>query len=135
MKIEEIYELGEEVKRFDISDLENESLRTTDLYIKVLKVHSMESLVLRQKEDALNIAYKNAHSYYSGRSNKPYEFIVDKSDMKTYINADDDYIEVKKKYLLQEEKVKYLEKLLNGVKDRTWQARNAIEFLKFQNGQ
>lgn len=135
MKIEEIYKLAEDAKKFDISDLENESLRTTDLYLKFLKIHSIESLTLKQRENEKNIAYWKSYRYYSGKADEPFDEYVEKSDLKTYINADEKYIKSLNSYTLQDEKVKYLEKVLKGIQDRTWQARNAIEYLKFQNGQ
>lgn len=134
MKLERIH--NEVIKELgiDMSNLDYESLRTHELYIKYLKMHSLEKIKLAHYNNELNIEYKNALRFYSGKSTVPFDEFVDKADMKHYIYADEKYINSKNKVTMQQEVVIYLEKLLKQISDRNWSIRNALEDIKFKNG-
>lgn len=134
MKIDEIHEQALKDLKIDISNLDYESLRTHELYIKYLKMHSNEKMRLSYYTNKLNSAYKDCFRYYSGKSDEPFDEYIDKSDLKTYIFADEKYQLAKDRVTMQEEIVNYLEKLLKQISDRSWQIRNALEDIKFKNG-
>jgi hypothetical protein len=79
--------------------------------------------------------------YYSGDLNDP-ETLNDinrevwakrvlKSDLDTYIDSDSEMIQELLKLALQEEKVDYLISIIDRIKQRGWEVRNAIEWNKF----
>jgi len=134
MKIDEIHNEVLQDLKIDMSQLDYESLRTHELYIKYLKIHSNERMRLTYYNNKLNTAYKDCLRYYSGKADEPFDEYVDKSEIKHYIYADERYQDAKAKVTVQEELVNYLEKLLKQISERNWQIRNALEDIKFKNG-
>ena len=57
-----------------------------------------------------------------------------KADVDTWIDSDTDMIDILLQVSFQGEKVDYLESVLRMINSRGWQIKNAIEWIKFQDG-
>jgi hypothetical protein len=51
-----------------------------------------------------------------------------------YLQSDKKIIESNQKIAYQKEKIDFLHSILDNLKQRTWNIRNAIEFIKFSQG-
>jgi hypothetical protein len=58
-----------------------------------------------------------------------------KSDITTYLEADNDLIKLLEKKAYHEETVSVVESIMNELKQRTWQIRDFISWEKFIGGQ
>ena len=55
-------------------------------------------------------------------------------ELENYIQADQDVIDKKLRLCIQQEKVNFLENILKQLHTRSFNIKNAIEFMKFQMG-
>jgi lipocalin len=62
------------------------------------------------------------------------DFKIMKSDTETFIKSDPEMLEVQELLDEAQVKVETLEELINAVKQRGWDIKNAIEFQKFTQG-
>jgi hypothetical protein len=118
--------------------------------LKIPKLHNKYLTILTKHK----IAAKKAHfdymrmrkvkiDYFAGRLDQeeldkygwePFQFVL-KSDVNTYLEADNDLIKLLEKKVYHEEVVSVIESIMNELKQRTWQLRDFISWEKFIGGQ
>jgi hypothetical protein len=144
MNLEQICDLWDADCAIDQTKLTEESLKTPLLHSRYLR------LLMQFKEKLLSqqLAFEEMKTqklrYYRGELTKEeleelgleqYQGVRPlKSDMQSFLDGDKDLNRklLKIKYL--ETTIYQLESILNQIKARDWNIRNAIEFLKFQAG-
>ena len=65
---------------------------------------------------------------------EPFQFKLLKADIEQYIDADDDVIDSKRSFALQEEKVEFLESVVKSLTNRGYLIKNAIDWKRFSEG-
>ena len=118
--------------------------------LKIPKLHNKYLTTLTKHK----IASKRAHfdylrmrkvkwEYYTGKMDKdqldeygwePFQFTL-KSDITTYLEADNDLIKLLEKKVYHDEIVSVIESIMNELKQRTWQLRDFITWERFIGGQ
>lgn len=143
MKIEEIFNEWERDSSFDRTELGDESLRTPKLHHKYFKFFSNERLILRKLEADYKSLYKDKYEYYTGildevtlRQNgwEPFQLKILKTDVSTYMDADDDIIKISLRIGMQKEKIDALESIIRTITNRGFAIKNAIDWEKFKTG-
>jgi hypothetical protein len=132
------------------SDVEIDQTEPGKELLNIPKLHNKYLTILTKHK----IASKKAHfdylrmrkikvDYFSGRLSQdeleehgwePFPFVL-KSDMSTYLEADNDLIKLLEKKVYHEEVVSVIESIMNELKQRTWQLRDFISWEKFIGGQ
>jgi hypothetical protein len=141
MNMEKIMESWSIDCKYDETELARESLNTPVLHNKYYKILMGERAVLFRLKSKVKQTKRMLMEYYSGDLNDP-ETLNDinrevwakrvlKSDLDTYIDSDSEMIQELLKLALQEEKVDYLISIIDRIKQRGWEVRNAIEWNKF----
>ena len=141
MKMEKIMESWSIDCKYDQTELARESLNTPVLHNKYYKILMGERAVLFRLKSKVKQTKRMLIEYYSGDLNDP-ETLADinrevwpkrvlKSDLDTYIDSDNEMIQELLNLALQEEKVDYLISIIDRIKQRGWEVRNAIEWNKF----
>jgi hypothetical protein len=81
--------------------------------------------------------------YYAGRMSEdelkeygwePFQFVL-KTDLNSYLEADNNLIKLLEKKVYHEEVVSVIESIMSELKQRTWQLRSFIDYEKFIGGQ
>jgi hypothetical protein len=143
MKIEDIQTQWEQDAAIDRSELGEESLKIPQLHSKYFKVFSHERLILKKLEQDYKSMYRKKFEYYNGTMSyedlknngwEPNPLRILKSEAPLYINSDRDIAELQLKIDLQNEKIYLLENIIKSINNRNFMLKNAIDFLKFQNG-
>lgn len=140
MKIEEIMELAEKCLAIDETNLAKESLETPKIYGRLLRIRTQESMLQSKYTFQLKQLYNEKKDYYMGRADpsvykeKPFNLKVLKSEVDSYIEADDDIQTLTVKISLQEEKIAYLDNVLKQVANRGYLIKNALDFNKLMAG-
>ncbi len=140
MKIEDIMNEAEKYLQIDETNLAKEALETPKVYGNLLRIRTNESMLLQRYKFQIKKMYQDKRDYYLGRSdpevykNKPFDFKVLKSEVDTYIDADDDIGELNLKIEVQSEKIAYLDNALKQVANRGFMIKHAIDFQKMMNG-
>lgn len=143
MKYETIIEQWQADCKVNDTELGDESLNIPYLHGKYLKYYGDERirlLKLRAEKKKLTALLRD---YYSGDLNnpedlaeinrEPFKKVVLKSDLNSYIDADNDMIALTTRIGLAEEKVHTLEYILKAINNRGFQIKAAIEWHKMTN--
>lgn len=127
--------------------------RSEDLYIRVLekpslhekywKISTKEAWVLQSLENQKKILIKDIYEYYKGLM--PDERLKElgwdewqrtliKGEFEIYFNAHPLVIDINNKIFGQKQKLEFLKEIIKVIHDYTWMIKEAIEYLKFENG-
>jgi hypothetical protein len=155
MKLDELKELKieinlryeqvkEEIKPqlvIDTHRLDDESLRTPQLFGAWMSVLSDEGIKLKQLLNLQKKAYLERWRYYNGTQTDKYyhEYGIIhqkilKTDINVYLDADDYLCEIKEIVEIQEQLVNLLERSIKEIGSRTFHIKNAVEWRRFEAG-
>lgn len=141
MNIEEIEEIATKDMKIDKSELAIAALRVPMIHHKYLKIQNSEVFLLKKFMFDYDTLYKNRVQFYMGKADpkvykeEPFDLKVLRSDVDMYIRADQKIQTLRGKIILQEQKVEYLRQIIIELGKRNWAIKNAIDFIKYQNGQ
>jgi hypothetical protein len=102
--------------------------------IKWLTFLSDERLSLRLSEFKKMDIKKKLYLYYTGLSAKSYEYVLDKSAIKDFIENDEEMLPIQHELALKLEIVGFIERTIDVLNKSSFQVKNIIEWEKFQNG-
>jgi len=147
MKLERIQELWSEDAKIDRDRLDEESLKIPQLHSKYYTLFSSERLTMKRMESDLDILKSQRYEFYDATISeedldergwseefKNFGKKVLKSDIGRYLESDRYIIESNLKLALQKEKCLFLESILESIRFRSPSIKNAIDFLRFTNG-
>lgn len=142
MKLEEIEALWEQDIKIDRTELDSESLKIPSLHSKYYKIYLREKVQLKAEDQSYKQFYKLKHEYYTGKLSQtelnelgwePFQFVL-KNDLQVYIESDKELCERLLKLNVQKEKVQFLEDIIKTLNTRGFLIKNAIDFIRFTNG-
>ena len=133
--------MWEKDSQIDADNLHTESLKVPALHAKYHEMFN-NFLLLRKKAEQLrkNIRHER-YEYYSGKADpevyidNPFgKKIRDKDTMTKYLDADEKLSNSSLKIDYYDTMLIYLESILKVIQNRTFQIKNAIEFMRFNSG-
>ena len=139
--LESLQKMWEEDSEIDKDNLHDESLKIPQLHAKYFDLYNTIFL-LRKKADQQrkNIRHER-YEYFSGKADPdvyiqdPFpKKIRDKDTMQKYLDADEKLSTSSLKIEYYDTMLAYIESILKVVQNRTYQIKNAIEFMRFQSG-
>ena len=139
--LESLQKMWEEDSEIDKDNLHDESLKIPQLHAKYFDLYNTIFL-LRKKADQQrkNIRHER-YEYFSGKSDPdvyikdPFpKKIRDKDTMQKYLDADEKLSTSSLKIEYYDTMLAYIESILKVIQNRTYQIKNAIEFMRFQSG-
>ena len=120
--------------------LDTESYKNQELYAKYLDHKTnFEFLLYRAKGD-YKVLYRKKWEYYGGKADakvyatKPFDLKVLKTDLHIYIEADEDIIKSQHKIVYLESVIKYIDGIINTIRNRQWDIKNAISWRQYEAG-
>lgn len=143
MKIEQIIELWNEDTDIDKTELSDEALKIPKLHSKYYQILVHERLLLRKYEADFKILKLEKFEFYSQGPNEetkkkgwrlPPKGLILKAEVPTYLEADQDLIDLSLRIGMQNEKVAFLDSIIKSIMNRGYIVRSAIDFIKFTNG-
>lgn len=140
MNIDEIQTLWEQDSKIDPDNLHNESIRIPSLHSKYYKIYNNILLLKKMEESKYKVLKKEKWLYYSGKAEpdiyiqKPFDHKVLKNDLDKYLDADSELIKSLSKLDYYQSMLSYLDSILKTILNRTFQIKNAIEFMRFTAG-
>jgi len=143
MKLDEILDMWSTDCDVDRTELGEEALKIPKLHSKYLRHFSEERLLLRRLEAERKELLLLKSDYYRGvlpeedlKSNgwEPFRLSVLKSDVHTYVEADQDIIKLNLRIAMQSEKVDTLESIIKSISNRGYLLKSAIDYEKFKVG-
>ncbi len=139
--LESIQSMWEKDSKIDPDNLHTESLNIPSLHAKYFDLLNNILLLKKKAEQQRKNIRHERYEYYSGKADPevyqddPFpKKIRDKDTMQKYLDADEKLVNVNLKIDYYETLINYIESILKQVSNRTYQIKNAIEFIKFQAG-
>jgi hypothetical protein len=139
--LESIQSMWEKDSKIDPDNLHTESLNIPSLHAKYFDLLNNILLLKKKAEQQRKNIRHERYEYYSGKADpevyqdEPFpKKIRDKDTMQKYLDADEKLVNVNLKIDYYETLINYIESILKQVSNRTYQIKNAIEFIKFQAG-
>ena len=137
----EIQSMWEKDSKIDRDNLHEESLNIPMLHAKYHDLYNNLILLRKKAEQQRKNVRHERYEYFSGKSDpevyaeNPFpKKIRDKDTMQKYMDADDKLSNVSLKIDYYDTMLVYLESILKQITNRTYQIKNAIEFMRFSSG-
>jgi hypothetical protein len=141
LDIESIQKMWEQDSKMDSNNLHTESLNIPILHAKYYNLYNTIFLLKKKAEQQRKNVRHERYEYYSGKSNpeiyveNPFpKKVRDKDALQKYMDADEKLSNICLKIDYYDTMINYLESILKVILNRTYQIKNAIEFMKFNAG-
>ena len=139
--LEELQEMWEKDAKIDRDNLHEESLHVHSLHAKYFELYNTIFLLRKKAEQQRKNIRHERYEYFSGKSDpevyveNPFpKKIRDKDTMTKYLDADEKLSNSSLKIDYYDTMLVYLESILKVIQNRTYQIKNAIEFMRFNSG-
>ncbi len=141
LDLEQIQQMWEKDAHIDMDNLHTESINVPLLHAKYFEIYNNVILLKKKAEQQRKNIRHERYEYFTGKADPEvyveYPFpkkIRDKDTLQKYLDADEKLSQISLKVEYYETILNYLESILKVIQNRTYQKKNAIEFLKFQAG-
>ena len=139
--LEEIQKMWEKDTHIDMDNLHDESIKVPALHAKYFEMYNTVVLLQKKAEQTRKNVRHERYEYFTGKADpeiyqeNPFpKKIRDKDTLQKYLDSDDKLSQISLKVEYYETILNYLESILKMIQNRTYQIKNAIDFLKFQAG-
>ena len=139
--LEDLQEMWEKDAKIDRDNLHEESLNVPSLHAKYFELYNTIFLLRKKAEQQRKNIRHERYEYFSGKSDpevyqdNPFpKKIRDKDTMTKYLDADEKLSNSSLKIDYYDTMLVYLESILKVIQHRTFQIKNAIEFMRFNSG-
>ena len=141
MSLDQIQEMWERDSQIDPDNLHDESLKIPQLHSKYYTLYNTITLLREKARESYNRVRLERYNYYTGKApaevyvEDPFPYKVrDKEALQRYLDADEKLNKVDLKIRYYDVELKFLEEIIKIVSNRTFQIKNAIDFIKFTAG-
>lgn len=143
MTSDEIADLWKTDTHIDMTELGAESTKIPQLHSKYLAFLIDAQEQERMARRYLQVLRRDKSAYYMGTIDKrtldhygwaPFLKKVLKTELDDYLEADKDIQELKQEHDIAISKIKQLEEIIKALNGRGYLIKNAIDWMKFQNG-
>ena len=139
--LDTIQEMWEKDAKIDRDNLHDESLNIPSLHAKYFQIYNTIFLLRKKAEQQRKNIRHERYEYLSGKADadvyvqNPFpKKIRDKDTMTKYLDADEKLSNASLKIEYYDTMLTYLESILKVIQNRTYQIKNAIEFMRFNAG-
>ena len=139
--LDTIQEMWEKDAKIDRDNLHDESLNIPSLLAKYFQIYNTIFLLRKKAEQQRKNIRHERYEYFSGKADpdvyiqNPFpKKIRDKDTMTKYLDADEKLSNASLKIEYYDTMLTYLESILKVIQNRTYQIKNAIEFMRFNAG-
>ena len=139
--LEVIQEMWEKDSKINPDELHTESLNIPSLHAKYFELYNTIFLLRKKAEQQRKNIRHERYEYFSGKADpevyveNPFgKKIRDKDTMTKYLDADEKLSNASLKIDYYDTMLTYIESILKVVQNRTYQIKNAIEFMRFNSG-
>ena len=141
MNLEQIQEMWAKDSQIDPDNLHDESLKIPQLHAKYYTVYNTITLLREKARETHSKVRLERYNYYTGKADpevyeeEPFPYKVrDKDALQRHMDADERLNKIDLKIRYYDIMLKFLEEIIKTVSNRTFQIKNAIEFMKFTAG-
>ena len=139
--LDKLQEMWEKDSKINPDELHTESLNIPSLHAKYFELYNTIFLLRKKAEQQRKNIRHERYEYFSGKADPevyqkdPFgKKIRDKDTMQKYLDADEKLSTSSLKIDYYDTMLVYLESILKVIQNRTFQIKNAIEFMRFNSG-
>tara|TARA_B100000925_G_scaffold210627_1_gene160512 strand:+ start:1259 stop:1693 length:435 start_codon:yes stop_codon:yes gene_type:complete len=139
--LDTIQKMWREDAQIDPDNLHTESLKIPILHSKYYELYNNILLLRKKSEQQRKNIRHERYEYFSGKADpdvyiqNPFpKKIRDKDTMQKYLDADEKLSSASLKIEYYDTMLKFLEEILKQITNRTYQIKNAIEYMRFSSG-
>ena len=139
--LETLQGMWNEDSKIDPDNLHTESLNIPVLHSKYYDIYNTLMLLRKKAEQQRKNIRHERYEYFSGKSDpevyidNPFpKKIRDKETMAKYLDADTKLSGISLKLEYYDVMLNFIEEILKQITNRTYQIKNAIEFMRFSSG-
>ena len=139
--LESIQEMWKKDSHINMDNLHDESIKVPALHAKYFEIYNTVILLRKKAEHTRKNVRHERYEYFTGKADpevyveSPFpKKVRDKDTLQKYLDADDKLSQISLKVEYYDVTLNYLESILKVIQNRTYQIKNAIDFLKFQAG-
>ena len=142
MKLEDLVIMWEHDAKVDATEPGTEIIKIPNLHSKYARQLVSHSLAMKAKSFKCAALRKVKYEYYSGKMDQveltkrgwePFRFVL-KGDITTYLDADQDILDIKTHIAMHEEAINFCGMVMKEISNRTWQLKEYIGWQKFTAG-
>jgi len=133
--------MWERDSQIDPDNLHDESLKIPQLHSKYYTIYNTITLLREKARETYSRVKLERYNYYTGKApaevyvEEPFPYKVrDKEALQRHLDADERLNKIDLKIRYYDIMLKFLEEIIKTVSNRTYQIKNAIEFMRFQAG-
>ena len=141
LDLDSIQKMWEQDCKIDPDNLHTESLNIASLHAKYFDMYNNIVLLKKKAEQQRKNIRHDRYEYYTGKADpdvyveNPFpKKIRDKETLQKYLDADEKLSQVCLKIDYYDTMLNYIESILKMIQNRTFQIKNAIEFVRFTAG-
>lgn len=141
LDLDTIQKMWEQDSKIDPDNLHAESLNIPILHSKYFEMYNNIILLKKKAEQQKKNIRHERYEYFTGKADpevyidNPFpKKIRDKETLQKYLDADEKLSSVCLKVEYYDVMLNYIESILKVIQNRTYQIKNAIEFLRFSAG-
>lgn len=136
-----IQKMWSDDSNIDVDNLHTESLNIPSLHAKYFEMYNNIVLLKKKAEQQRKNIRHDRYEYYTGKADpdiyieNPFpKKIRDKETLQKYLDADEKLSQICLKIDYYDTMLNYIESILKMIQNRTFQIKNAIEFVRFTAG-
>jgi hypothetical protein len=141
LDLDTIQKMWEQDCKIDPDNLHTESLNIASLHAKYFDIYNNITLLKKKAEQQRKNIRHDRYEYYTGKADpdvyveNPFpKKIRDKETLQKYLDSDEKLSQVCLKIDYYDTMLNYIESILKMIQNRTFQIKNAIEFVRFTAG-
>ena len=141
LDLDTIQKMWEQDSRIDPDNLHTESLNIPILHSKYFEIHNTILLLKKKAEQQKKNIRHQKYEYFTGKADpdvyleNPFpKKVRDKETLQGYLDSDEKLSQASLKVDYYETMLIYVDSILKMISNRTYQIKNAIEFMRFTAG-
>jgi hypothetical protein len=139
--LDSIQKMWENDSKMDMDNLHVESLNISVLHAKYFDLYNTIILLKKKAEQQKKKIRQEKYEYFTGKADpdvyleNPFpKKIRDKETLQGYLDSDVQLSQSSLKVEYYDTMLNYLDSILKMIANRTYQIKNAVEFIRFQSG-
>ena len=141
LDLDTIQKMWEQDSRIDPDNLHTESLNIPILHSKYFEIYNTIILLKKKAEQQKKNIRHQRYEYFTGKADpdvyleNPFpKKVRDKETLQGYLDSDEKLSQISLKVEYYETMLMYIDSILKMIANRTYQIKNAIEFMRFNAG-
>jgi hypothetical protein len=141
LDLDVIQKMWEQDSKIDPDNLHTESLNIPILHSKYFEIHNTILLLKKKSEQQKKNIRHQKYEYFTGKADpdvyleNPFpKKVRDKETLQGYLDSDEKLSQASLKVDYYETMLIYVDSILKMISNRTYQIKNAIEFMRFTAG-